>query len=127
MTPPALTVTELLAVLGIIGGAIGWLVKLHADKRKEAVELGKIDIDSWKLLREQVHLMEQDIVTLRADRDADRERIDGLENERDETLKKFNELKAWVRGLLKQLDAAGFQYDKPRAGLLDTGEHKAVK
>jgi len=123
----ALTVTELLAILGVVGTVIGWLVKIHADKRKETAELGKIDIDSWKLLREQVHLMEQDIVTLRADRDADRERIDVLENERDETLKKFNELKAWVRGLLKQLDAAGFQYDKPRSGLLDTGEHQAVK
>jgi len=105
----ALTVTELLAILGVVGTVIGWLVKIHADKRKETAELGKIDIDSWKLLREQVHLMEQDIVTLRADRDADRERIDVLENERDETLKKFNELKDWVRGLLKLLDAAGFQ------------------
>lgn len=113
MTAANWTITEIVLVASAVGGAIAWLIKLHTDRRKDNAELGKIDIESWKLLREQVGEMEEKIVQLR-------DRVEVLEAEKDETLKKFNELKAWVRGLLRQLDTAGVQYTPPPPGLLDT-------
>jgi uncharacterized coiled-coil DUF342 family protein len=127
MTPPALTVTELLAILGVVGTVIGWVVKIHVDKRKDTASVDETTSRTKKNLAELVDELVEHRKDDRAEIDQLQERVNALENERDETMRKFNELKAWVRGLLKQLDAAGFQYDKPRAGLLDTGEHKAVK
>ena len=118
MTP--INWTEIVLIASAIGGAVAWVVKLHADKRKESAELGKIDIESWKLLREQVGEMEEKIVKLR-------DRVDVLEEQLDvkeATIKKLetrlNKILIYLSGLLKELDAKGVQYTKPDPGLLDT-------
>lgn len=95
-------------------------VKQQWNKRKQGAETGDLMAETLEKYGEQIDRLENKVIELR-------ERIEALEAERDDTLKKFNELKAWVRGLLKQLDAQGVQYEKPRPGLLDTGEHKAIK
>jgi uncharacterized coiled-coil DUF342 family protein len=123
---PALTVTELLAILGVVGTVIGWVVKIHVDKRKDTASVDETTSRTKKNLAELVDELVEHRKDDRAEIDQLQERVNALENERDETMRKFNELKAWVRGLLKQLDASGVQYDKPRPGLLDTGEHKAI-
>ena len=112
--------TEIVLIASAIGGAVAWLVKLHADKRKETAELGKIDIESWKMLREQVGEMEEKIVKLR-------DRVDVLEEQLDvkeATIKKLetrlNKLVIYVSGLLRELNEKGIQYTPPEKGLLDT-------
>lgn len=103
------------------------VVELAWNNRKQQAEQVNIEsqgdlaqAQAFALLRTQVEAMEGKIIILRG-------RVDALEQERDATLRKLNELRVYVRGLLRQLDAQGVQYNKPKNGLLDTGEHQAVK
>jgi hypothetical protein len=113
-------------IIAIVYGCFR-VVELWWGKRKQDKEIEKIDVETFILLRGQVLDMEAKIVQLRRDRELDLTRIENLENERDATKRTLNELRVYVRGLLRQLDAQGVQYDKPRNGLLDTGDHQAVK
>lgn len=129
-----ISTAEILLIASTIGGAIAWLLKFHSDKSKENKELGKIDSESWGLLRGQVKDMEKDIVALRNDRDklreeldAQRERIDVLEGQvdmKDATIKRLEsrltKILVYLKGLFRELNERGVQYTPPEPGLMDT-------
>ena len=115
-----LDIAEFLLIVSAVGSAIAWLIKMHSDKRKENAEFGKIDTESWGLLRGQVKEMEKDIVALR-------ERVEILEEQlevKDATIQRLetrlNKILVYLKGLFQELNERGVQYTPPEKGLMDT-------
>jgi hypothetical protein len=81
-----------------------------------------------KLDAEAMDIMGKTIDRLEAKLDGLRLRVESLEAERDQNKRTINALRDWARRVLAWLKAQNMTgYPEPDNGLLDTGEHQAVK
>jgi hypothetical protein len=102
----------------IIAALIGGVVVLVG----QYILLPKTDAEAMKLMGENIDRLEIKVTGLR-------ERVESLENERDQNKRTINALRDWARRVLAWLKAQNMTgYPEPDNDLLDTGDRmKAVK